>query len=270
MKNNKKSKEGINKKIALISLVALFFNATMLGVFVPSESLLQADGGGSVSKCDWWNRELIGPSLQWVLRCDDGNTDSDDGCDSQHFTNGEMTQEWCDGKSLPPNRLSVFTPATNSSISGCKYNEANDDAEITENEKLAGGLPGWEIVLAGDFSANQNTDENGCYSFTGLPEGSYTISEVQRNGWIQTYPPNGSYSVNLEADEDMIDKDFGNYFPTCGNNIIDIGEECDDNSPETCVTQESYDGFKLCENCFWETKFSWSSPESVSYLSFHD
>ena len=42
MKINKKLKEGIKKKIALFSLVALLLNTAMAGIFVPSKNLLQA------------------------------------------------------------------------------------------------------------------------------------------------------------------------------------------------------------------------------------
>ncbi|MCK5387099.1 MAG: VWA domain-containing protein, partial [Gammaproteobacteria bacterium] len=42
MKINKKLKEGVKKKIALFSLVALLLNTAMAGIFVPSKNLLQA------------------------------------------------------------------------------------------------------------------------------------------------------------------------------------------------------------------------------------
>jgi len=114
------------------------------------------------------------------------------------------------------------------SISGCKYQDADNNGEITEAEKLAGGLPSWGIVLAGDFAASQSTDANGCYTFAGLAGGSYTVSEVQQSGWLQTYPLGGSYEVILGDGIYEASKNFGNYFPECGNGIVDEGEDCDD------------------------------------------
>ena len=144
MKINRKSKEGINKKIALISLVALFFNATMLGVFAPSKSLLQAvdenlcavdvdvvlvmdrsgsmGEGGALSRCDWWViEEQLGGGYGWSFK-----------------TDYDVTQDWCDSKSEPPSRLSTFTPATNSKITDAKsaantflgYLKTNDQSAL--------------------------------------------------------------------------------------------------------------------------------------------
>ena len=45
IKINRKSKEGLKKKIASLSLVALLFNATMIGVLVPSGNMLNATAG---------------------------------------------------------------------------------------------------------------------------------------------------------------------------------------------------------------------------------
>ncbi len=48
----------------------------------------------NTSKCVWWNQELVGTGYQWVLK-----------------TDYSVTQEWCEDKSRPPYRSSVFTPA---------------------------------------------------------------------------------------------------------------------------------------------------------------
>jgi hypothetical protein len=55
------------------------------------------------------------------------------------------------------------------------------------------------------------TDGDGNYTFTGLWAGTYTISEVNRQGWVQTYPTNfGSYFVTLGCEENKTGYDFGN------------------------------------------------------------
>lgn len=431
MKIIKKSKEGINKKIALISLVALFFNATMLSVFAPSiEQIAQAGdnsypcagdidvvlvmdrsgsmGNGAVaSKCEWEQREWVEEeqTIKWISYCDDGNTNSEDGCDSQYFTDGEMTLEWCDGKSAPPNRLSIFTSVISSKITAAKsaantflgYLKTNDqsvlvsfadtatldkqlsndhgatqtsvnglivggdtnigdaivegitelgseeranpqaakvmilltdgiankpdvsDPEIYAKEKADiaadlgfkiftiglgdsvnsamlqyiadttqasyyiaptsddlesiynsirlqicqyGSISGckyldsdkdgdesdfsgedtiseWEVILTGGTNGfiAQLTDQDGCYSFTGLNAGTYTVSEgikVGVDNFEQTYPLAGSYAdISLGDEENLVNYDFGNYLPVCGNGILDenyysYNEECDD------------------------------------------
>ena len=57
------------------------------------------------------------------------------------------------------------------------------------------------------------TDENGEYSFTELGPGQYNLSEEQRAGWVQTWPPaenDGAHVVDLAADEQNDDVNFGN------------------------------------------------------------
>jgi len=113
------------------------------------------------------------------------------------------------------------------SISGCKYEDANNDGDLTGESTISD----WEIVLGGDADFAQLTDDNGCYNFTGLLSGDYTVSEsADQNGadFIQTYPQTLSYEISLGGEEDLIDQNFGNYFPSCVNGIVDTGEECDD------------------------------------------
>ena len=114
------------------------------------------------------------------------------------------------------------------SISGCKYEDSNNDGDLTGELVVSD----WEIILGGDADFAQLTDENGCYNFTGLLSGNYIVSEsvVQNNGvdFIQTYPQTLSYNITLGLEENITGYDFGNYFPFCGNGILDTGEECDD------------------------------------------
>ena len=112
------------------------------------------------------------------------------------------------------------------SISGCKYEDSNNDGEIVGELTLSN----WEINLTGDANLTQLTNDDGCYSFTGLSGGNYTVSEGSEQGvdFIQTYPQALSYDIILEDREEVVGYDFGNYFPVCGNDILDTGEECDD------------------------------------------
>lgn len=57
------------------------------------------------------------------------------------------------------------------------------------------GLEGWTINLSGPVSDNTTTDSNGYYEFTGLPDGTYTVSETPQDGWKVCGPT--SYQVTL-------------------------------------------------------------------------
>ncbi len=137
------------------------------------------------------------------------------------------------------------------SISGCKYSDINKDGNISGEEKLSG----WEIKLNNDDNLSQLTDDSGCYQFSGLAPGAYTVSEGGKTGVIseQTYPAGGFYNINLAEGESAINKDFGNYLPFCGNAILDSsnGEVCEINQTQSCATSDGYQGIKNCnQDCF--------------------
>ena len=77
-------------------------------------------------------------------------------------------------------------------IHGRKWLDADADLEPGRNEP---GLAGWEIYL--DLNNNGQLDEGepstftdprGNYWFMDLAPGEYTVAEVQREGWVQTFP----------------------------------------------------------------------------------
>ncbi len=144
------------------------------------------------------------------------------------------------------------------SISGCKYSDINKDGLITGEEKLSG----WEIRLNNSENFSQLTDAAGCYQFSGLLPGSYTISEGGKPGVAseQTYPAGNSYAINLADGENLIDKDFGNYLPVCGNSMLDTGyagysETCEIGDSQPCTAASGYSGNQSCSlNCLgWDT-----------------
>ncbi|MBI5216319.1 MAG: T9SS type A sorting domain-containing protein [Ignavibacteriae bacterium] len=102
---------------------------------------------------------------------------------------------------------------TTGSISGMKFFDRNGNAQKDSGEV---GLSGFSLNLTGianDATVNMTTttDGDGNYSFTGLWSGTYTVSEVNRQGWVQTYPTNfGSYFVTLDCEENVTGYDFGN------------------------------------------------------------
>ncbi|MFA6525721.1 MAG: SdrD B-like domain-containing protein [Patescibacteria group bacterium] len=59
----------------------------------------------------------------------------------------------------------------------------------------------------------KTTDESGYYQFTGLQAGAYNVSEVQQDGWTQTFPESngGVYGpIVITSGKVSTDNDFGN------------------------------------------------------------
>ncbi len=165
-----------------------------------------------------------------------------------------QTSEQCDDG---PSGSATCTPEClliKSSISGCKYNDLNNNGNIDTGE---GKLSGWEIqlitcpylsggnpsfpskdgiggVLPGSCSVKETTTTvDGCYTFDGLSAGDYGVSEVDKDNWTQTRPAyNTFYFFPLGVEEDKIGVDFANFTdyqgPHCGNGILESGEQCDD------------------------------------------
>ncbi|MEQ9670220.1 S8 family serine peptidase [Coleofasciculus sp. G2-EDA-02] len=85
-------------------------------------------------------------------------------------------------------------------ISGSKWNDLNGDGKQDANEP---GLAGWTIYLDNNQNGqldpgetSTKTDINGDYTFTNLNPGSYTVAEVLRPGWKQTFPSvNGGFET---------------------------------------------------------------------------
>lgn len=136
------------------------------------------------------------------------------------------------------------------SISGCKYQDANNNGQIDEGEEK---LSGWEIVLSDDAGDTQLTDENGCYSFEGLLASNYTVSEGENVGnqpYLLTFPQENSYNITLAKGENRESIDFANYLPLCGNQILDanFGEVCEIGDIQTCSAEAGYNGNQSCNN----------------------
>ena len=103
------------------------------------------------------------------------------------------------------------------SLSGFKFNDINGNCIKDPLEQV---LPGWTINLSGPVNLSTTTNSLGQYSFTSLPAGTYTVSEVLQTGWTQTCPVSpGTYTVNLSAGQQVTGIIFGNR-DTCPGNII--------------------------------------------------
>ena len=95
------------------------------------------------------------------------------------------------------------------------------------------GLADWTIYL--DLNNNGTleaaepailTDSSGEYSFTDLlPFTGYTVAEVPRPYWVQTYPSllaGGTWTVDIGAGTIATDIDFGNHYRGPGGQGVDV------------------------------------------------
>ena len=227
----------IINRLSIISIAALIFqtaiSASLAGYLASfAKPVLAITANNLESKCVWWELVKIDSSWQW----------------SQN-TSYNITKEWCDGKSQPPSRNSVYTPAATGIISGYKYEDRNNNGIDGNDLKLSG----WEIILSGDKSQSTTTDINGYYSFSGLMPGNYNISEGIGNSgnFRQTYPLEGSHAISLAEGENITGKDFANYLPSCNNGIFDAGfinyaEICEIGISQNCTTADGYGGRQSC------------------------
>jgi hypothetical protein len=94
------------------------------------------------------------------------------------------------------------------SICGIKFNDLNGNGVKDAGEP---GLPNWEIKLFGAAAQIDTTDSSGNYCFNNLAAGVYTVTETNQANWQQTYPASpGTHNINLTAEQNLTNKDFGN------------------------------------------------------------
>jgi hypothetical protein len=93
------------------------------------------------------------------------------------------------------------------SISGRIYDDSNGDGVRGADEE---GLEGWSALLRkpDGGSADQETDRNGYYIFTGLLPGSYKVLANAHENWTATAPETGMRDAEL-VDVHESDIDFG-------------------------------------------------------------
>lgn len=122
-----------------------------------------------------------------------------------------------------------------SSISGKKFHDLNCDGERQENEPY---LAGWVFdLLSGD---EQNviqtvlTDRNGCFEFSDLEVGYYTVQERMQDGWQQSFPGGlGTHSIDI-----LIPASYEIEF---GNCLVDNPDTCCDAEDEAPIFYEGFE-----------------------------
>jgi hypothetical protein len=106
----------------------------------------------------------------------------------------------------------VRAPST-CSISGMKWREMSNFGVMDIDEE---GVPEWEIFISGanlplGYPTTTTTAADGSYAFVNLPNGTYTVCEVQQEGWEQTFPTTneGCWEVTVN-NADVTGRNFGN------------------------------------------------------------
>jgi len=103
-------------------------------------------------------------------------------------------------------------------LCGKKIHDQNADGVISPGDP---GLADWFIQLSGNGLIRETkTDDTGYYLFEELPAGTYSVSEIPQDGWVQTFPPSVQYTVEITAAQVISGLHFANMRP-CKNPISD-------------------------------------------------
>lgn len=96
-------------------------------------------------------------------------------------------------------------------VGGVKFDDANCNGVRDSGET---GMSGWTIVATNTVTGQTytvTTGAGGSYSFSNLPLGTYTVTEIQQPGWRRTLPRCREYTINLNCqNRDIGGIDFGN------------------------------------------------------------
>lgn len=94
-------------------------------------------------------------------------------------------------------------------LGGFIFNDINGNGVYDLNEPK---LNGWQVQLTSSAGTQTFTaDATGTFTVTGLCDGSYTLKQILRSGWVQTLPSSTSgYSVAISNGNSFTDKNFGN------------------------------------------------------------
>ncbi len=133
-----------------------------------------------------------------------------------------------------------FGNFTNASfVNGKMFNDIDKNGAFSAGDSL---LMNWRVNLTdtlGNIIDFDLSDSLGMYQIFVFVPGHYIVSEVEKKGWVQSAPPEGSYTIDIpDLSTTLYDKDFGDYYAPAAKAIIgqvfndrdrnhsfDVGEE---------------------------------------------
>lgn len=124
-------------------------------------------------------------------------------------------------------------------ISGYKYCDANNSGSLDSGEA---GIANWKITVSysnsdGNGSIDTYTDANGYWSLVFPQDTTISVTEGTVDGWKQTGPSSGSYSLVLGT-TDVTDLNFGNvpYATICASKFYDTNTNGSQGSGENPIS----------------------------------
>ena len=154
--------------------------------------------------------------------------------------------------------INVYTPPPVGRVCGVKFNDLNGNG-LQEAGEL--GLANWQIGVGIAAIPPVTTGEKGQYCISDLPAGTYTVSEIQKVPWVQTYPAAaGTHTVTLTTGQQLNGVNFGNTLPTgpcydpSGNPFALLGNGSFETAP--LVSPGSYSFFDQTLVPSWNTSAS--------------
>jgi Ca2+-binding RTX toxin-like protein len=120
-------------------------------------------------------------------------------------------------------------------VTGEVFEDVNDSGALAGGDP---GLVGWTVELTNTATSSiytTTTGANGLFSLTGIPAGTYTLSQTIQSGYEQTAPTSpATYTLNIASGQTLSAENFGDYptasisgtvfVDTNGNGVLDSGE----------------------------------------------
>ncbi|MFV2065405.1 MAG: SdrD B-like domain-containing protein, partial [Pirellulales bacterium] len=103
-----------------------------------------------------------------------------------------------------------FTAPPSTTIGGVKFEDLDGNGLWDNGEPTLGGFTIELLDIEGEIvDATETSDVDGSYAFTVEDPGTYTVREVQQEGYFQTFPGGNTYEVSAVG-ETIGNLDFGN------------------------------------------------------------